>query len=105
MLEHYRILFYNGQLDIICGYPMEENFLKSLKWSGADSYKKANRTQWYVGTELAGYVRQSSNSRLVVVLVRNAGHMVPASQPKWALRLLHTFTSNLQFDAEPSDEL
>lgn len=105
LLEHYRILFYNGQLDIICGYPMEEAFLKSLKWSGSDSYRKANRMQWYVGSELAGYIRLSGDSRLVDILVRNAGHMVPASQPKWALNMLHRFTTDLQFDAEPSNEL
>ena len=57
LLENYKILFYNGQFDIICAYPMEEDFLKSLKWSGAEEYKNSDRHPWHVGKELAGFFR------------------------------------------------
>ncbi|XP_025835544.1 venom serine carboxypeptidase-like [Agrilus planipennis] len=90
LLNHYQILFYNGQLDIIVAYPLTINFLQNLKFSGAEAYKTAKRHQWFVDGELAGYEKHAGN--LTEVLVRNAGHMVPADQAKWALDLITRFT-------------
>lgn len=95
LLEHYRVLIYNGQLDIIVAYPLTENFLQHLQWSGAEKYAKAPRKMWKVGNELAGYTKIVDN--LTEVLVRNAGHMVPSDQPKWALDLITRFTHNKKF--------
>lgn len=95
LLQHYRVLIYNGQLDIIVAYPLTENYLKNLKWSGADKYAKASRKLWMVGNKLAGYTKTVDN--LTEVLVRNAGHMVPSDQPKWALDLITRFTYNKKF--------
>ncbi|XP_017877613.1 venom serine carboxypeptidase [Ceratina calcarata] len=95
LTQHYRVLIYNGQLDIIVAYPLTENYLQKLKWSGADKYKTAKRKKWYVDNELAGYSKTVDN--LTDVLVRNAGHMVPADQPKWALDLITRFTRNKNF--------
>lgn len=95
LLSHYRVLTYNGQLDIIVAYPLTENYLQNLQFSGADQYKRAERFQWRVGTDLAGYVKQAGN--LTEVLVRNAGHMVPTDQPKWAWDLMSRFTRNKPF--------
>lgn len=71
LLSHYPVLIYNGQLDIIVAYPLTENYLKNLQFSGADEYKKAPRTIWRVDNDVAGYVKQAGN--LTEVLVRNAG--------------------------------
>ncbi|XP_031635893.1 venom serine carboxypeptidase-like [Contarinia nasturtii] len=90
LLSYYPILVYNGQLDIICAFPMTENYLKNLNFSGAEKYKTAKRYIWRVDNEVAGYVKHAGN--LTEVLVRNAGHMVPADQPKWALDMLLHFT-------------
>lgn len=90
LLSHYKVLVYNGQLDIIVAYPLTINYLQNLKFSGDEEYKTAPRKIWYVGTELAGYVKQAGN--LTEVLVRNAGHMVPADQPEWAWDLITQFT-------------
>ncbi|XP_011693538.1 PREDICTED: venom serine carboxypeptidase [Wasmannia auropunctata] len=95
LLQHYRVLIYNGQLDIIVAYPLTENYLKNLKWSGADKYVKAPRKIWMVGNKIAGYTKTVDN--LTEVLVRNAGHMVPSDQPKWALDLITRFTHNKKF--------
>ncbi|CAG9865147.1 unnamed protein product [Phyllotreta striolata] len=95
LLENYRVLIYNGQLDIIVAYPMTANFLGNLDFNGADQYKTATRYKWYVGEDLAGYVKQAGN--LTEVLVRDAGHMVPADQPQWALDLILRFTRNKPF--------
>ncbi|KAG8242123.1 hypothetical protein J6590_072257 [Homalodisca vitripennis] len=91
LLEFYPIVFYNGQVDIICAYPMTINFLRSLSWSGAAQYLNATRSQWCVSQELAGYYKGVHN--LYDVLVRDAGHMVPADQPLWAYTLVNSVTS------------
>ncbi|XP_034178635.1 venom serine carboxypeptidase [Osmia lignaria lignaria] len=95
LTQHYRVLLYNGQLDIIVAYPLTESYLQQLKWPGAEKYKVALRKQWWVGNELAGYSKTVDN--LTEVMVRNAGHMVPADQPKWALDLITRFTHNKSF--------
>ncbi|XP_054280674.1 venom serine carboxypeptidase-like [Macrosteles quadrilineatus] len=92
---NYRVLIYNGQLDIIVAFPLTENFVDALNWNGAQDYKVAQRKQWFVGKELAGYSRVARN--LNVVLVRNAGHMVPMDQPKWSVDLISRFTRGKPF--------
>ncbi|XP_047538047.1 venom serine carboxypeptidase-like [Vanessa atalanta] len=92
LLSHYRVLFYNGQLDIIVAYPLTENFLRKLNFSSSDEYRKAPRTIWKVDNEIAGYMKRAGN--ITEVLVRNAGHMVPYDQPKWALDLITRFIRN-----------
>ncbi len=42
------MLIYNGQLDVIIAWPLTENFITSMKWSGAKKYLKAERTKWYI---------------------------------------------------------
>lgn len=95
LTQHYRVLIYNGQLDIIVAYPLTENYVQKLKWPSAEKYKEAPRKQWYVGKELAGYTKTVDN--LTEVLVRNAGHMVPLDRPQWALDLITRFTHNKAF--------
>ncbi|KAG6443119.1 hypothetical protein O3G_MSEX002611 [Manduca sexta] len=89
LLSFYKIMFYNGQLDIVVAYPLTENFLRNLNFSAADEYKEAPRKIWRVGDDIAGYVKKAGN--LTDVLVRNAGHMVPHDQPRWALDLITKF--------------
>lgn len=95
LLNHYRVMHYNGQLDIIVAYPLTENYLLNLNWTGAAKYKKAVRKVWKVGEQVAGYSKTVDN--LTEVLVRNAGHMVPMDQPKWAWDLITRFTSGKPF--------
>lgn len=90
LLKHYKVLLYNGQLDIIVAYPLTENYLQKLQWSGAAKYNSTERKIWRVQNEIAGYVKVVDN--LTEVLVRNAGHMVPMDQPKWAFDLITRFT-------------
>nr|AAZ43093.2 serine carboxypeptidase 1 [Triatoma infestans] len=95
LLDKYRVVLYSGQLDIIVAYPLTLNFIRSLKWSGAENYKSAERKLWYVDNELAGYAK--TVGKFTEVLVRNAGHMVPSDQPKWALDLIDRITRNIPF--------
>lgn len=92
LLEEYPILFYNGQLDIIVAYALTEEFLQTLEWSGADAYRTASRTIWEIDNDIAGYKKTAGF--LTEVVVRNAGHMVPTDQPKWAFELVSNFVEN-----------
>ncbi|XP_066259824.1 venom serine carboxypeptidase-like [Euwallacea similis] len=93
LLSHYRTLIYNGQLDIIVGYVLTENYLQNLNFSGAEEYKTAERQIWKYADEVAGYVKTAGN--LTEVLVRDASHMVPADQPAWAWDLVSSFINNV----------
>lgn len=96
LLANYRMLIYNGQLDIICAYPMMVNYLKNLPFNGAAEYRTADRYIFYVDGEIAGYFKLVNN--LLEVLIRDAGHMVPRDQPKWAYVMINTFTTVRSFD-------
>ncbi|XP_050667340.1 venom serine carboxypeptidase [Leptidea sinapis] len=95
LLDHYYVLVYNGQLDIIVAYPNTLNYLRNLNFTGADDYKTAKRYHWLVDNELAGYVKQGG--KLVEIMVRDAGHMVPGDQPKWALDMITRLTHEKTF--------
>lgn len=91
LLGHYKMMIYNGQLDIICAYPMMVNYLQNLNFDSAQQYKSGKRFIFGVDGEIAGYFKAAGN--LLEVLIRNAGHMVPRDQPKWAYVMISTFTS------------
>ncbi|XP_030040166.2 venom serine carboxypeptidase [Manduca sexta] len=95
LLDHYYIVVYSGQLDIIVAYPLTLNYLRHLNFTGAEEYRSAKRYIWKVDNEVAGYVKQGG--KLVEIMVRNAGHMVPGDQPKWALDLITRFTHEKTF--------
>ena len=94
----YRVLIYNGQLDIIIGAPLTELFIPTMKWHGASAYAETGRAVWKVNAddvEVAGYVREVEN--LVQVVVRGAGHIAPADQPERVLDMIRRFISGESF--------
>lgn len=96
----YRVLLYSGQLDIIVPYRGTMRMAQLLKWSGAEQFKNATRTVWRVddgdiATDVAGYA--TTYGPLTVLLVRDAGHMVPADQPIWSLDMINRFTAGKSF--------
>lgn len=95
LLEHYRILFYNGQLDIIVAYPLTISMLQKLNFKDKDAYLNAPRYVWRIDKDIAGYVHETAN--IIDVLVRKAGHMVPYDQPKFAFDLMTRFTNEKEF--------
>jgi len=86
----YRVMIYNGQLDVIIAYTLTEAWLATVDWHGAEAYGSAERYIWRVEDEIAGYVRVVDN--LHEVMVRNAGHMLPSDQPEWSYKLINMFT-------------
>lgn len=98
LLENYKVLIYNGQNDIILGGPVCENFLRGLVWSGQNDFLSAQKIIWKVqptDQQVAGYVRQTG--KFVQAVVRNAGHILPADQPRVALDMITRFVTNEPF--------
>ncbi|XP_061190859.1 probable serine carboxypeptidase CPVL isoform X2 [Saccostrea echinata] len=98
IMENYKVMFYNGQLDIIIPVPMTEYFLLSIDWSGKDMYRTTDRLIWRINPndkEVAGYVRQVKN--FYQVIVRNAGHILPYDQPERGYDMIQRFIENKTF--------
>jgi len=91
LLEHYKVLIYDGNFDIICNHSGVLELLNDLQWSGSSTYRHAQRSIYKYGKDLVGYLKKADNLHLM--LVRNAGHMVPLSQPAWAQQMLEDFTT------------
>ena len=92
LFENYKVLVYNGLLDIICAEALTLNWVADLRWSHAAEYKNATREIWKVDPQddqIAGYVKQVN--RFLLAAVRNAGHLVPQDQPRAMLDLLKRF--------------
>ena len=90
------VMIYNGNLDVIVHVAGTNKLVNSLKWSGRGEFLKSQRKTFWVHNErkgnddLAGYVNEGGG--LTVVTIRKSGHMVPISQPLWALDLVTQFT-------------
>lgn len=102
LINNYRVLIFNGQLDIIVAYPLTANYLKSLTFNGSDDYKNASRIIWKVDGDIAGYGKKAG--KLTSVVVRNAGHMVALDQPKWGHELIYNFTRNTLFETNVPED-
>lgn len=61
LLEHYSVVFFAGQLDVLCGYSNQVNFLKALNWSGKEILRDAKRQKWCVNQQQAGSTKKANN--------------------------------------------
>ncbi|XP_028325864.1 probable serine carboxypeptidase CPVL [Gouania willdenowi] len=94
LMDNYRVLIYNGQLDVIVAAPLTERFLPTVNWTGAAEYKTAPRFYWKLqptDTEVAGYVRQVQE--FYQVIIRGGGHILPYDQPARSFDMIDRFLS------------
>lgn len=94
ILEHYHVLIYSGQYDVILGPPGTERALAKIPWSGASAYARTPASQFFDGADLAGYVRQATskaNTTFSYVMLRGCGHMVPTDQPVRAYTMVQKY--------------
>ncbi|PRD25404.1 UNVERIFIED_CONTAM: serine carboxypeptidase CPVL [Trichonephila clavipes] len=91
IMNNYKVLIYNGQLDLTLPYTPMVEFLQSVEWKRSKEYKEAERKIWRLcGTdEIAGYVHNVGD--FYHVLIRSSGHMAPHEQPVYALDLITRF--------------
>lgn len=83
-------LIYNGQNDLICSTPGTLRWVYNLNFANSEEYKKKDLTVWKLKSgKVAGYSK--SAGFLELVLVNNAGHLVPTDQPEAALEMLTNF--------------
>lgn len=61
ILEHIRVLLWNGQDDLIVNTPQAETWIKNIDWPGKQGYYEADKIVWKVGGNVAGYVRGYEN--------------------------------------------
>ncbi|CAF2711666.1 unnamed protein product, partial [Rotaria sp. Silwood2] len=92
LFNNYKILIYNGLLDIICAESLTLNWIADLQWSHSNEYKNASRQIWKVNSTdnyVAGYIKIVYN--FILASIRNAGHLVPGDQPRAMFDLLKRF--------------
>ncbi len=57
LMDNYKVLVYNGQLDLIVGVPLTERYLPTVQWRGQHEYLQVDRSIWKVqqsDVEVAG---------------------------------------------------
>ncbi|KAL4712891.1 hypothetical protein ACJJTC_011961 [Scirpophaga incertulas] len=98
LLNHYKVLVYNGPLDLMIPYKPLVSTYETLNYSGASEYRNAKRAPWYHNGVIAGYVKKGGN--LLEVMVRGAGHFVPLDKPAPALALISAFVRDISLDQD-----
>ncbi|XP_037020508.2 lysosomal protective protein isoform X1 [Artibeus jamaicensis] len=96
--QKYRILLYNGDVDMACNFMGDEWFVDSLNQKAAMSPRvgqmEVQRRPWLVdyrdsGEQIAGFVKEFS--RIAFLTIKGAGHMVPTDMPQAAFTMFSRF--------------
>ena len=84
---------YDGNFDISCNHPgILKMFDKMTNWTDIDSWRNTPSVPVPASDgRIVGYLKQYKNFSMFVM--RNAGHVVPRSQPKYSFELFHAFLS------------
>ncbi|KAK1337687.1 hypothetical protein QTO34_002320 [Cnephaeus nilssonii] len=87
--QKYRILLYNGDVDMACNFMGDEWFVDSL-----NQKMEVQRRPWLVnygdsGEQIAGFVKEFSH--ITFLTIKGAGHMVPTDKPQAALTMFSRF--------------
>ncbi|XP_076468923.1 venom serine carboxypeptidase-like [Babylonia areolata] len=98
LMDHYKVLHYSGNLDVVVNVPMTEAFLDHVQWAGQEEYRQHERQIWRVNGELAGWFVTIRNFTRVVI--RNSGHMAPYDQPERTLDMMKKFVLDQPFGDE-----
>ncbi|KAJ1801560.1 hypothetical protein LPJ59_000181 [Coemansia sp. RSA 2399] len=78
-----------GQFDFRDGVAGNTLWINELEWKGRGLFAHADRQQWWLQKELAGYER--SGGLLTHRVILDAGHMAPGDQPEACLDMLSRF--------------
>merc|ERR1719186_1134724 len=84
-------------MDLIVNLRGTGAMVRAIAWEGRDQFLWSSRRPYWVqgsnqDTRLAGYFNTGGN--LTVLIVREAGHMVPISQPRVAYQIAKDFVNN-----------
>lgn len=103
MLNHYKVVLYAGQLDMVIPPTQIDEVIDSLSWDNGKDFQKAKRKKWYVQGKLAGYRKSFKN--LEQVFVRKANHAIVGSQPEQLFDLLKKFFAKFDVSTETMTDL
>ncbi len=86
-----KTLIYNGQNDFIVNTASVLGYMNTLQWKFAKEWRQATKQMWkdYDEETNLGWTKNYKN--LHFTLVRNAGHLVPADQPRYAWMMLSKY--------------
>ncbi|XP_008569809.1 PREDICTED: lysosomal protective protein isoform X3 [Galeopterus variegatus] len=87
--QRYKILIYNGDVDMACNFMGDEWFVDSL-----NQKMEVQRRPWLVnygesGEQIAGFVKEFSH--IAFLTIKGAGHMVPTDKPEAAFTMFSRF--------------
>jgi len=115
------VMIYSSTVDPLLGPPTTEGGIDGIMTDArriapngiagkmADAYYASRKTLWASSQDdqTAGYAKcgqltadSGEDQRFCYVVVRNAGHMTPAFQPRAALEMLGRFLADLSFDGK-----
>lgn len=92
LMNNYKVLMYNGQLDVILAASLTERYLMAVRWKGSEEYRRAERKVWKIfksDQEVAGFVRQVGDFHQLII--RGGGHFLPFDQPLRAYDMINRF--------------
>jgi carboxypeptidase D len=97
-----RLLFYNGQTDLICNHVGVDRSLRALDWAGKADFARAEARPWLRSGHVAGFLKRARN--LALLAVKDSGHMVPMDQPAAALDMIAAFIGDAPFDGADEEK-
>ncbi|XP_047439631.1 lysosomal protective protein [Mugil cephalus] len=84
----YRVLIYNGDVDMACNFMGDEWFVESLQ-----QHVEVQRRPWLYddvdGRQVGGFVKEFDN--IAFLTVKGSGHMVPSDKPAAAFAMFTRF--------------
>ncbi|XP_077386502.1 lysosomal protective protein [Festucalex cinctus] len=90
----YRVLVYNGDVDMACNFMGDEWFVESL-----NQEVQVSRRPWLYedagGRQVGGFVKEFNN--LAFLTVKGSGHMVPTDKPAAAFAVFSRFINKQPF--------
>uniref|UniRef100_A0A8C5NW77 Probable serine carboxypeptidase CPVL n=1 Tax=Jaculus jaculus TaxID=51337 RepID=A0A8C5NW77_JACJA len=92
IMNNYKVLLYNGQLDIIVAASLTERSLMAMDWKASQEFSMVERKVWKIfksDSDVAGYVRQVGDFHQVIV--RGGGHILPYDQPFRSFDMINRF--------------
>ena len=90
-----QVLVYNGKDDYICNYLGSKAWTESMEWPGKSDFSKKNLTNWVYNGANVGEFKTVAN--LTLLVIDNAGHMVPMNQPEISLAMVRNFINSKPF--------
>ncbi|KAJ6585263.1 serine carboxypeptidase [Mycena capillaripes] len=95
--EGIRLLVYAGNVDMMCNYMGESQWIAQLPSTHKEAFGEAPFLPWTVSDRQAGVVRSAGGGagNVTYLTVFEAGHMVPHDQPEAALDMLNRWIRNI----------